>query len=186
MEREEYLVKLKKFLDETIREKIKSGIEVPESKYLDCALAHTKTLYKSDPTRRASQQRHFWSRAELAGIMEIWESVRQELEQHIAKTVMKYRSRRMVTEINAVSSEALVSEAMKEAGLKYEFFSQTYRAKVHVKISEKNKVVVYLNYKRIGEELPKAIEALKAIASAMVQLGTSSSIQKTAWYDNFK
>ena len=98
---------------------------------------------------------------------------------------MKYRSRKMVSEINAASAEALISAAMKEAGLKYAFFPQTYRAKVHVKINQRNKVVLYLNYKKIRDELPKAIEAIKVIIEAMEKLGSGSSIQKNTWYDNF-
>ena len=98
---------------------------------------------------------------------------------------MKYRSRKMVSEINAASAEALISASMKEAGLKYAFFPQAYRAKVHVKLSQKNKVVLYLNYKKIRDELPKAIEALKVIVEAMERLGSGSSIQKNMWFDNF-
>ena len=186
METADYLTKVKRHVDDAIRENTKAGVEVPEHKYLDIALQHTKTLYANEANQSGSRRKHFWSRDDLSGIMTIWQGLRPELQKHIPESIMKYKSRRMVTEINAVSAEALISAAMKEAGLKYEFFPQTYRAKVHVKISERNKVVIYLNYKKIGELLPKTMEALKAIESAMEQLGTSSSIQRTAWYDNFK
>jgi hypothetical protein len=98
---------------------------------------------------------------------------------------MKYKSRRMVAEINAVSAEALVAGAMKDAGLKFLFIPQMYRAKVCVKINEKSKVVIYLNYKKINEELPKAVEALKILVSTIDSLGPGTSIQKIMWYENF-
>ena len=75
---------------------------------------------------------------------------------------------------------------MKEAGLKYVFYPQTYRAKVFVKINDKHKVVIYLNYKKIGNELPKAMEGIKELIAALEKLGPNAGIQKTMWFDNFK
>lgn len=186
MDTAEYLKKVKKHIDEVIREKIKSGIDVPESKYLEIALQHTKSLYRIETDKSGSHRKYFWSREDLSGIMKLWESMRPELEKHIPASIMKYRSRKMVTEINAVSAEAQVSAAMKEAGLKHVFYPQTYRAKVFVKINDKHKLVVYLNYKKIGAELPKAIEGIKDLISALEKLGPSAGIQKTMWFDNFK
>lgn len=185
METAEYLAKVKKHIDEVIREHIKTGTDVPESRYIDIALQHTKALYSSETERNGMRKKHFWSRKDLSEMMTLWESIRPELHKHIPESIMKYRSRKMVSEINAASAEALIAAAMKEAGLKYAFFPQTYRAKVNVKISQRNKVVLYLNYKKIRDELPKAIEALKVIVEAMERLGSGSSIQKNMWFDNF-
>ena len=186
METADYLKKVKKHIDETIREHIKAGTEVPESKYMDIALLHTKALYKIESEKKTSQRKFLWNRDDLSGIMALWEGMRPELEKHIPESLMKYRSRKMVTEINAVSAEALVSSAMKEAGFKYVFYPQTYRAKVFVKVNDRNKVVIYLNYKKIGTELPKAMEGIKELVSALEKLGPNTSIQKTMWFDNFK
>ena len=185
MEKAEYLKLVKKHLDERIRENVKSGTEVSERKYLDNALAYTKMLYKDDPDRRTSKQRHFWSSGELHGITQMWESMRPELEKHIQEALMKYRSRRMVAEINALSAEALIDAAMKEAGLKHLFEAQTYRAKVRVKITDKNKIIIYLNYKKIHEQLPKAIESLKVLVSTLESMNYGTTIQKIMWYENF-
>lgn len=185
METAEYLTKVKKHIDEVIRENIKTGTDVSESRYIDIALQYTKALYANETERNGTRKKHFWSKKDLSEILALWEGIRPELQKHIPESIMKYRSRKMVSEINAASAEALISAAMKEAGLKYAFFPQTYRAKVHVKLSQKNKVVLYLNYKKIRDELPKAIEALKVIIEAMENLGSGSSIQKNTWYDNF-
>ena len=185
METAEYLTKVKKHIDEVIRENIKTGTDMSESRYIDIALQYTKALYANETERKGTRKKHFWSKTDLSEILALWEGIRPELQKHIPESIMKYRSRKMVSEINAASAEALISASMKEAGLKYAFFPQTYRAKVHVKLSQKNKVVIYLNYKKIREELPKAIEALKVIVEGMERLGSGSSIQKIMWYENF-
>ena len=185
MEKADYLKSVKKHLDACIRNNVKSGTEMSESKYLEKALAYTKMLYKDDPHRRTSKQRHFWSHSELSGIKEIWESIRPEIEEHIQKSIIKYRSRKMVTEINALTAEALIDAAMKEAGLKHLFEPQTYRAKVRVKITDKSKIIIYLNYKKIHEQLPKAIESLKVLVSTLESMNYGTTIQKIMWYENF-
>ena len=185
METAEYLTKVKKHIDEVIRENIKTGTDVSESRYIDIALQYTKALYANETERNGTRKKHFWSKKDLSEILALWEGIRPELQKHIPESIMKYRSRKMVSEINAASAEALISAAMKEAGLKYAFFPQAYRAKVHVKLSQKNKVVIYLNYKKIREELPKAIESLKVLVSTLDSMGTGTSIQKIMWYENF-
>lgn len=65
--------------------------------------------------------------------------------------------------ISAISAEALVSTAMKGAGLQYQFIAQQYRAKVAVKLNERNKVVFFLSYKKIHEQLPDVIDSAKQL-----------------------
>ncbi len=91
----------------------------------------------------------------------------------------------MVAEINALSAEALIDAAMKEAWLKHLFEAQTYRAKVRVKITDKSKIIIYLNYKKIHEQLPKAIESLKVLVSTLESMNYGTTIQKIMWYENF-
>ena len=185
METAEYLKNVRKHIEERIRENVKQGIEVSESDYLDQALSYTKTLYKSVTEKRTSKMMYFWRSSDLEDVMAIWNSIRPELEKCIPKAIMNYRSRRMVSEINAVSAEAMVSAAMKEAGLKHLFEAQLYRAKVRVQITEKSKIVIYLNYKKINDELPKAIESLKRLVAILDEMGAGTSIQKIMWYENF-
>jgi hypothetical protein len=45
--------------------------------------------------------------------------------------------------------------------------------------------VIYLNYKKINEELPEAVEALKILVSTIDSLGPGTSIQRIMWYENF-
>ena len=185
METAEYLKNVRKHIEERIRENVKQGIEVSESDYLDQALSYTKTLYKSVTEKRTSKMMYFWRSSDLEDVMAIWNSIRPELEKCIPKAIMNYRSRRMVSEINAVSAEAMVSAAMKEAGLKHLFEAQLYRAKVRVQITEKSKIVIYLNYKKINDELPKAIESLKRLVAILDEMGAGTSIQKIMWYEKF-
>jgi hypothetical protein len=181
METAEYLKEIKKYIEVRIRENIRQGVEVSERIYLDQALAHAKQIYQNNSSRK----RFVWNRNDMRSMVEIWESISPELEEFISGAIMKYKSRRMVAEINAVSAEALVAGVMKDAGLKFLFIPQMYRAKVCVKINEKSKIVIYLNYKKINEELPKAVEALKILISTIDSLGPGTSIQKIMWYENF-
>lgn len=185
MESMDYLKIVNARIEAQIREDIKSGIEPAESKYMESALACMKVLFKNDTERHGSSPFRFWSGTSLHDANKIWEDISPELARSIPETIMKYKSRKMVTEINAVSSEALISAAMKEAGLKYDFTAQTYRAKVSVKINEKHKIIIYLNYKKINDELPKAIESLKTLVATLQTMGNGISIQKIMWYDNF-
>ena len=102
-----------------------------------------------------------------------------ELEKAISGAIHRYMKRKMVTEINAVSGEALVDAAMTEADLTYRYTAQMYRAKIEVKLNDKNALTFYISYKKIGEELPKAVSAAKSLIEILNSFGPNTSIRKT-------
>jgi tRNA U34 5-methylaminomethyl-2-thiouridine-forming methyltransferase MnmC len=118
-------------------------------------------------------------------VPKVWKEIGTEVEKHIADTLKQYRSKKMVTEIRQLAAKAQIEEAMNGTGLTYLILPQTYRAKVAVKLGQKNKVVFYVSYKRTAEDLERCIGSAKALVELIDSLGTGSSIQKLMPYENW-
>ena len=175
MTEKEYFENTKKFIEEIIRTDVKCERVRAESAYLDMSIKHIKKLFTTKPGRKGS---FVWKPHELKELNDIWTSMKPELEKAISQAIQRYRKRKMVTEINAISGEVLVDAAMAEAGLRYNYTAQMYRAKIEVRISAKNVLTFYLSYKNIGEELPKAISATKSLIETLNTLGSGTVIRK--------
>ena len=91
----------------------------------------------------------------------------------------------MVTEIKQLSAQAKIKEAREGTGLKYIVIPQTYRAKVAVKIGDRNKVIFYVTYKNMDEDIQRNISATQSLISLLTTMGKGVSIQKLMPYDNW-
>ena len=92
----------------------------------------------------------------------------------------------MQTNINAVTAKALISIAMKDAGLEYIYTAQQFRAKIEVKISSKSKLTFFVGYKKLQDELSSLVESAKTIKENMVKLGGNATIKKILSIDSFE
>ena len=188
MDTKVYLQELKKKLSDDIRKHVNSGMNVPEENYMTNALQDLKRNYKGGRLLEDGtflQRFTSWKSDDQESVTKIWNEISPEVAKHISERIKFYRSRRMVIEINQLSAKARISELMDEAGLKYLIIPQTHRAKVAVKISSNNKLIFYLNYKKMNKELPRVVEAAKSMIILMESLGSNASVQKMMPYENW-
>jgi hypothetical protein len=188
MNTSEYLVELKKLLTYDIKEMTKSGANVSESYFVDKALDYLEKMHS--PLRRAGSTTIMdflfgSNETQSLCVPKVWKEIGPEIEKHIADTLKEYRSKKMVTEIRQLAAKAQIEEAMNGTGLTYLILPQTYRAKVAVKLGQKNKVVFYVSYKRTAEDLERCIGSAKALVELIDSLGTGASIQKLMPYENW-
>ena len=188
MNTSEYLVELKKLLTYDIKEMTKSGANVSESYFVDKALDYLEKMHS--PLRRAGSTTIMdfllgSNETQSLCVPKVWKEIGPEIEKHIADTLKQYRSKKMVTEIRQLAAKAQIEEAMNGTGLTYIILPQTYRAKVAVKLGQKNKVVFYVSYKRTAEDLERCIGSAKALVELIDSLGTGASIQKLMPYENW-
>ena len=188
MNTSEYLVELKKLLTYDIKEMTKSGANVSESYFVDKALDYLEKMHS--PLRRAGSTTIMdflfgSNETQSLCVPKVWKEIGPEIEKHIADTLKQYRSKKMVTEIRQLAAKAQIEEAMNGTGLTYLILPQTYRAKVAVKLGQKNKVIFYVSYKRTAEDLERCIESAKALVELIDSLGTGASIQKLMPYENW-
>ena len=188
MQTSEYLVELKKLLTYDIKEMTKSGANVSESYFVDKALDYLEKMHS--PLRRAGSTTIMdflfgSNETQSLCVPKVWKEIGPEIEKHIADTLKQYRSKKMVTEIRQLAAKAQIEEAMNGTGLTYLILPQTYRAKVAVKLGQKNKVVFYVSYKRTAEDLERCIGSAKALVELIDSLGTGASIQKLMPYENW-
>lgn len=188
MNTSEYLVELKKLLTYDIKEMTKSGANVSESYFVDKALDYLEKMHS--PLRRAGGTTIMdlllgSNETQSLCVPKVWKEIGPEIEKHIADTLKQYRSKKMVTEIRQLAAKAQIEEAMNRTGLTYLILPQTYRAKVAVKLGQKNKVVFYVSYKRTAEDLERCIGSAKALVELVDSLGTGASIQKLMPYENW-
>lgn len=188
MNTSEYLVELKKLLTYDIKEMTKSGANVSESYFVDKALDYLEKMHS--PLRRAGSTTIMdflfgSNETQSLCVPKVWKEIGPEIEKHIADTLKQYRSKKMVTEIRQLAAKAQIEEAMNGTGLTYLILPQTYRAKVAVKLGQKNKVVFYVSYKRTAEDLERCIGSAKALVELINSLGTGASIQKLMPYENW-
>ena len=188
MNTSEYLVELKKLLTYEIKEMTKSGANVSESYFVDKALDYLEKMHS--PLRRAGSTTIMdflfgSNETQSLCVPKVWKEIGPEIEKHIADTLKQYRSKKMVTEIRQLAAKAQIEEAMNGTGLTYLILPQTYRAKVAVKLGQKNKVIFYVSYKRTAEDLERCVGSAKALVELVDSLGTGASIQKLMPYENW-
>lgn len=185
MEIREYQEKIQKYLEQEIKDDLKAGKDTSESIWMERALQHLKHLYSGVPGWWSGSRTFVWKDKDIRTVTGIWQKVNPQVQTLIPEIIRKYKTKMMVTEINALTAQALISSAMEEAGLHYYFIPQTHRAKVLVRINDRNKMVFYVSYKRIREELPGRVAAAKSMVSLMNSLGKGASVQKLMAYENW-
>ena len=183
MQTSEYLVELKKLLTFDIRETVKSGADVSEGYLVNKAYNYLERLVLGE---HISRVRLFNRRTkDQTDLEETWNMIKEDVQKHIADTIKNCRSKKMVTEIRQITAQTQITEAMNATGLKYQILLQTYRAKVAVKLSETNKVIFYVSYKRTAEDLDRCIPAAKSLIELVERLGKCAAIQKIMPYENW-
>lgn len=179
MKTQEYLLEIKKELTQTIREQIKSGADVSEQVLLSKSLDYLKRLYTGVPIKAGTPKRYFyWRSSDLNTVAKMWDDIRPEIEKHISETIKSCQTKKLVKEINQLSAKAKISEAMKAAGIKYQYIGQTYRAKISVLICKKRSLTFYLPYSKLNDRLPHIMESLNLIRQGMEELGSNVSLNK--------
>ena len=178
-----YLTELKKLLNDVIKESVKSGSDGSESYFVDRGKFYLERLMLGE----YMGQGRFFNRhsKDQANLEKIWNEIRPDIEQNVADTLKKCRSKKMITEIRQLTAKSVIKEAMDEAGMECLIILQTYRAKVAVKLGKSNKLVFYISYKRTKEDLDKCIPAAKTLIEVMNNLGGLASIQKLMPYENW-
>ena len=181
MNKEKYTEGLVDALKDDIRYNISAGIEIPLTDYLDKTLEILKRRYQ---LVNKWGRFHTWSRENLKEVIHIWEEAKPDIIKDLENYIKTCRSRKMTREIKITSARVLIREAMQEAGLKYHFEGQAYRAKVTVQLNKTRAIIVYILYSKINEILPKTVEALKIIKQNIEFLGENTTFVKV--YSNFE
>jgi hypothetical protein len=178
-----YLTELKKLLNDVIKESVKSGSDGSESDFVDRGRLYLERLMLGE---YIGQGRFFNRRSkDQSNLEKTWNEIRPDIEQNVADTLKKCRSKKMITEIRQLTAKSVIKEAMDTAGMECLIILQTYRAKVAVKLGKSNKFVFYISYKRTKEDLDKCIPAAKTLIEVMNNLGGLASIQKLMPYENW-
>jgi hypothetical protein len=92
----------------------------------------------------------------------------------------RYLQGRKVSEINAVSAKAILTEFFREKGLQIDVIGQRYRSRVDVKLNPMTTVRFYVPYKKMNQEglLDETLAALLEMKNALEKLGKGASIRR--------
>ena len=118
MENKKYLEGIKENLKLHIKNDVNAGAERSLNAYLDYALDLLKRRYQIVNKRSSFAT---WSRSNINDIMNLWASIVPELTSTIEQYTKDCSARKMTKDLKAASANAIVLEAMKEAGLKHQF-----------------------------------------------------------------
>lgn len=111
-----------------------------------------------------------------------WQLIKGYFDGVIEVLIQEAKARNMIREINTISTKSLVSSALKEAGMEFQYEAQQYRAKVSIKLTSNSKLVLYINYKKAAGQIPVAVESAKEAKELLARLGNSASFKKcTGW-----
>lgn len=91
----------------------------------------------------------------------------------------RYMQQRRVSQINAITASALITEEFKKVGLKAEVIGQRYRAKVLVELPG-TIVRFYVRYKDLGREgiMDDVIKAVLDLKDALNRLGYGAVVKR--------
>lgn len=161
---------------------VSSGMNVSEADQLSKAYASFQRKY----TAKINGKRFSIWRAEFQKeINSVWAAIKPEIAAVVTDYLHKSRVRKMTKEIRSAAAKGAITTAMEEAGLTYQVEYQTYRAKVAVLVNEKSKVIFYINYKKMTEEIPLAISAAKEVIRQVNLLGKGASLSKAFNYETW-
>lgn len=182
MERQKYLESILQSLKSIIKTDVDSGLEKSVSHYLDRALTQLKQEYKNG---KSWSRFSVWPSENVKDVVQIWESIKPEVLEGINGYLKQYRSQKMTREIRATSAQAVIAEAMKDAGLKHKFIAQMHRAKVLVLIGGNSCITFHVLYSRLMQDLPRIIDSLKIINEQVENIGSKVLFAKAYGYDNW-
>lgn len=182
MERQKYLESILQSLKSIIKTDVDSGLEKSVSHYLDRALTQLKQEYKNG---KSWSRFNVWPSENVKDVVQIWESIKPEVLEGINGYLKQYRSQKMTREIRATSAQAVIAEAMKDAGLKHKFIAQVHRAKVLVLIGGNSCITFHVLYSRLMQDLPRIINSLKIINEQVENIGSKVLFAKAYGYDNW-
>lgn len=182
MERQKYLESIFQSLKSIIKTDVESGLEKSVSHYLDRALTQLKQEYKNG---KSWSRFNVWPSENVKDVVQIWESIKPEVLEGINGYLKQYRSQKMTREIRATSAQAVIAEAMKDAGLKHKFIAQVHRAKVLVLIGGNSCITFHVLYSRLMQDLPRIIDSLKIINEQVENIGSKVLFAKAYGYDNW-
>lgn len=182
MERQKYLESILQSQKSIIKTDVDSGLEKSVSHYLDRALTQLKQEYKNG---KSWSRFSVWPSENVKDVVQIWESIKPEVLEGINGYLKQYRSQKMTREIRATSAQAVIAEAMKDAGLKHKFIAQVHRAKVLVLIGGTSCITFNVLYSRLMQDLPRIIDSLKIINEQVENIGSKVLFAKAYGYDNW-
>lgn len=182
LERQKYLESILQSQKSIIKTDVDSGLEKSVSHYLDRALTQLKQEYKNG---KSWSRFSVWPSENVKDVVQIWESIKPEVLEGINGYLKQYRSQKMTREIRATSAQAVIAEAMKDAGLKHKFIAQVHRAKVLVLIGGTSCITFHVLYSRLMQDLPRIIDSLKIINEQVENIGSKVLFAKAYGYDNW-
>ena len=182
MERQKYLESILQSQKSIIKTDVDSGLEKSVSHYLDRALTQLKQEYKNG---KSWSRFSVWPSENVKDVVQIWEFIKPEVLEGINGYLKQYRSQKMTREIRATSAQAVIAEAMKDAGLKHKFIAQVHRAKVLVLIGGNSCITFHVLYSRLMQDLPRIIDSLKIINEQVENIGSKVLFAKAYGYDNW-
>lgn len=175
MEQAEYLKIVVEALKPIIKNDVNSGMERSFNRYLDIALDTVKRVYQQNNKMTTFS---CWTGRHKRDIVHLWEYLTPSVVSAIEEILRGYKSKKMMQEIKMTSAQAIIKEAMSEAGLKYKFEGQVHRAKVSVLLVPGKALTVYIPYNKLTQQLPGVIESLKTILREIENLGKNTTVNK--------
>ena len=170
-----YVDKISSNLKDIIKNDVSSGNDQGEAHYLSMGLDFLKRLFQMS---KGWSRSHAWSYEATEEVTYIWETIQPHLADYIQETLKKCKSKKMTKDIRSASSGFVIAEAMKNAGLKYRYTSQTYRAKVSVMVTKDRCITLYIAYSKLDEQLPRIMRSLTVIKEELEALGDGVTINK--------
>ena len=159
------------------RERFRITGEFDVGRCVEAALWRIERLYKSKHGLYKNAQMSRRERGEMDQVMAHFQPLL------FAQTQLRkerYLRGRKVSEINAVSAKAILTEFFREKGLQIDVIGQRYRSRVDVKLNPMTTVRFYVPYKKMNQEglLDETLAALLEMKNALEKLGKGASIRR--------
>ena len=182
-DREFYFGEVKKLIKKDIRENIKAERRCEENTYL----TRCKNYLMMICSGWKDYGHRFCGKIKNEDFSySLWVDLKPELTEYIRSVINSCKADQMKKAVNAISAQALISSAMKEAGLEYQIEAQQYRAKVSVKLNDKSKVTFYISYKKMQEMLATVVNSAKNLKEAVSDLGKGTTLGKVYSWESWE
>lgn len=153
-----------------------------------------KNIDKSECYRLALQQLEYQvdrkfnlqgSRKRECIRIELEEEHEEELQQYIEDYILSYRKRMMTQEINATTAGFIISDCLAPENISYFVEMQAYRVKLSILLTDKNKAVFYISYKKLAKDIDKVIPAVRQMQEILKTFGKNTFLDLIRSSDAF-
>ena len=165
--REYIIIETKKFIREIVNRYMKAYKQADKQDFYKRGLEEMERLIQRKYNFQGAKKRDMI-------YYEMLEESGAELRAYVDECYLDSRKRLLQQEVNSATAGFIIKEYLAPEGIPYFVEMQTYRAKISIMLSDKNKAVFYITYKKLQKDIEKVVPAVRQMQQIVKTFGRNT------------